>query len=236
MINPSGGILSTARSVALAVIATLASAATVAALVESYHGLYLWAAGHGYPPGLAAIWPLLIDTFVTIGELVLFVSLLYGWPARSRIGAWASILAGLAASVAENAGHAAAADWVTRLGWAGPPLAAAGSLALALSVLKRVIASHRPAGAPRERKAAAPASLSPADDTRSEIARVRARRVTAQRARPGDRAHKAALEAYRASVSAGDPLSARQLAADHLGGNRRAAGRVITAAKTTREQ
>jgi hypothetical protein len=43
-----------------------------------------------------------IDVFLAVGELVLYVAYLDGWPARQRTGPWATTLIGLAVSVAGN--------------------------------------------------------------------------------------------------------------------------------------
>jgi hypothetical protein len=58
------GILRGPRRVALAVIAAVLTAASAVALAESYRGLYDWASGHGLPGIWAAIWPLMVDTFL----------------------------------------------------------------------------------------------------------------------------------------------------------------------------
>src|SRR5256885_7416019 len=79
--------------------------------------------------------PLMVDTFVIVGELALFVSLASGWPQRTRIGAAAITALGLAASVAGNVGHQLSADWATRITYAIPPLAASAALAIGLTVL-----------------------------------------------------------------------------------------------------
>ena len=227
MINPKGGVLGAARNTALAVIAALVAASALVSFGQSYRGLYDWARAHGLPREWAPTWPLMVDVFVAVGELALFVSLVDGWPRRSRWAGWAITFAGLAASVAGNVGHAAASDWATRLTWAVPPLAAAASLAVGLGVLKRVTAARRPVG--KRLASDAPVGNRLASDTRSEIARARARRIEAERTRLHPATHAKAVEAYRASVEAGRPMSARQLATAHLGGNRRAAGRIIAA-------
>ena len=90
----------------------------------------------------AVAWPLQIDTFIGVGELALFVALADGWTVRSRAGAWAVTVLGLAVSVAGNVGHIAGHDLASRATAAVPPLAAAAALAVGLGVLKRVVGSH----------------------------------------------------------------------------------------------
>ena len=93
------------------------------------------------------MWPLQLDMFIAVGELALFVALADGWPRRSRAGAWAVTLAGLAASVAGNVGHVAGHSLTDRATAAVPPLAAAAALAVGLGVLKRVVAARAAAAA-----------------------------------------------------------------------------------------
>jgi hypothetical protein len=88
------------------------------------------------------IWPLQVDVFIAVGELALFVALADRWASRSRAGAWAVTLAGLAVSVAGNVGHVTGHSPADRLTAAVPPLAAAAALAVGLGVLKRVVAMH----------------------------------------------------------------------------------------------
>jgi hypothetical protein len=130
--------------VALAAVAVLVAAASVASFMESFRALYEWAREHGLSVRWSAVWPLQIDVFIAVGELALFVALVDGWQRRSRILPWAVTLGGLAVSVAGNVGHvgwlAPVADKATA---AVPPLAAAAALAVGLGVLKRVV-EHRP--------------------------------------------------------------------------------------------
>jgi uncharacterized protein DUF2637 len=142
--RPASGVLRGARWLALAAIAALVAAASVASFMESYRALYEWAHEHGLSVHWSAVWPLQIDVFIAAGELALFVALVDGWQRRARILPWAVTLLGLAVSVAGNVGHvgwlAPVADKATA---AVPPLAAAAALAVGLGVLKRVV-EHRP--------------------------------------------------------------------------------------------
>jgi hypothetical protein len=124
-------------------IAVLIVAADLAAFAGSYLALYQWAANHGLAGWRAWVFPIMIDTLIAAGELGLFVSLASGWPRRTRIGAMAVTVLGLVASVAGNVGHAATADWATRLTFAAPPLVAFIVLAVGLTVLKWTAADHR---------------------------------------------------------------------------------------------
>jgi hypothetical protein len=175
------GILRGARRVALAVIAVILAAASLVSLAESYRGLYDWAHGHGLPGLWAAAWPLMVDTFLVVGELALFVALVDRWPPRSRVPAWAITIAGLAVSVAGNIGHVRGHDMLVHATAAVPPLAAASALAVGLGVLKRVVERHHQGDVP----GAVPSV-------------------------PTD-AQSAAVAALRATMAAGNPLSGRQL-------------------------
>ncbi len=132
-------VLRVPRRAALIAIAAVITAASLTSFAESYRGLYDWAREHGLTGLWAAAWPLQLDTFIAVGELALFVALADRWAARSRAGAWAVTLAGLAASVAGNVGHVHTAALADRATAAVPPLAAAAALAVGLGVLKRVV-------------------------------------------------------------------------------------------------
>ncbi len=136
-------LLARSRKGALVTIATAIIGADLAAFAGSYLGLYEWAARHGLAGWRAYAFPLMVDTFVIVGELALFVSLASGWPQRTRIGAAVITVLGLAASVAGNVGHQLAAGWATRITYAIPPLAASAALAIGLTVLKWTAADHR---------------------------------------------------------------------------------------------
>ena len=180
----AAGILRRPRAVALALIASLVTAASLVSFAESYRGLYLWAAHHGLSGMWSAWWPVQVDTFVAVGELALFVALVDAWPARSRIAGWLVTTAGLAVSVAGNIGHVAGHSPTARATAAVPPLAAASALAVGLGVLKRVVKQHAVTAGPG---------------------------ITTQDV-PTD-AQNAALIALKATLTAGNPLSGRQLEA-----------------------
>jgi hypothetical protein len=181
------GTLRAFRAAALWGIAVLIVTAAGAAFAESYRGLWLWAQHHGLAGFWAAAFPLQVDLFVAVGELVLFIAMTDRWGWRDRAGAWAVALLGLAASVAGNVGHVSAHDLQSRGTAAVPPLAAFAALWLGLGVLKRVIARRAettPAGVP--------VPVLPEVPTDAEAA---------------------AYLALRASTWAGNPLSGRQLEA-----------------------
>lgn len=153
-----GSILAAARHTALWAITLVITAATVAALAESYHALYLWAIHHGVIGGWAVAFPLFVDAFIIVGELVVLVGTIEGWTWLARTEAWAVSVIGLAVSVAGNIGHVAAHDIQSRGTAAIPPVAAFGALWLGMRVLKRVLSRPAHATGP-----AAPEQEIPAD-------------------------------------------------------------------------
>jgi len=141
------GALQGARQVALVLIAAVVLAATVVALCESYHSLYVFALDHEVTRGWARWFPAMVDSFVVLGELALFVGVVDGWPARYSGYAWLVTLGGLSVSVAGNVGHLVSATLVDRCTAGIPPLAAFVGLTVGMMVLKRVLAKagHVPA-------------------------------------------------------------------------------------------
>jgi Protein of unknown function (DUF2637) len=140
-VNPYD-LLQTPRKLALWIISIVVALATVVSFVESYRALYIWATHHEVIGISAAIWPLMIDSFILVGELTLFVGMVDRWNSRARIFPWAVTLAGLAVSVAGNVGHVQTHDFWTRATAAVAPIAAAASLTVGMGVLKRVVRLH----------------------------------------------------------------------------------------------
>jgi hypothetical protein len=219
-----------ARAAALAVITVLIVASAAASFAESYRGLLDWALRHGLPFGWAIIAPLMVDVFICVGELSLFVLVLDAYPARARIPAWLIACCGLALSVAGNVGHlpaawrAPAADMVT----AGvPPVAAAAALAVGLGVLKRLLAgppgADEPVAQPEPAPQPEPAARRTAPPAPPAPPRQRA-------TDPAEEDWRAAVAAARATLAAGGKPSARQLALAHFDGSRRWGGRAVAAA------
>src|SRR5215469_13660071 len=131
------------RWVALRFVALLVLAAAVASFAQSYRGLYLWAVHHGETGFWGGAWPLMVDTFIAVGEIALFVALVDNWDPGRRSVAWTVTAVGLVISVAGNVGHAPTDDLATRVTFAVPPLAAAGALLVGLVILKAVIGGQK---------------------------------------------------------------------------------------------
>jgi Protein of unknown function (DUF2637) len=115
----------------------------------SYRGLWEWADHHGFSGGWQFVYPVIVDSFIAVGEALLFRSLVDRRPWKSRAPYWLAVGMGIAASTAGNVGHVWDRDWGWRVSAAIPPVAAAAMLWLGLRELKSE--TRRPE---RERKAA----------------------------------------------------------------------------------
>jgi hypothetical protein len=132
------------RAAGLWLIGVLIALASVVAFGLSYRGLFLWALHHQWPLGAAPFFPLLVDVPFVVCEVILFVAAIDGdTPGRVRGLAWLVLLAFTGLSVVGNADHAAAADPLTRGGFALPPLVLAIALGFGLGELKRQSAKYR---------------------------------------------------------------------------------------------
>lgn len=130
------------RKWALYIISLIVTLSTAVSLIESYRALYIWAINHQVFGNFAYIWPLMIDSFIVVGELTLFVAMTDLWKGRARIFPWVVTLSGLAVSVAGNVGHVHTHNIWTRLTAAVAPIAASASLTVGMGVLKRVVRLH----------------------------------------------------------------------------------------------
>jgi len=134
----AAGIIGGARRVVLWLAALVTVGASLVALWESYHGLYLWAAAHRVEG--PHLWPLCVDAFIVLGECALYVAMVDGWRTWGRVWPWVVMAGGLAVSVAANMGHVPSATVSDRLTFAVPPLAAFVGLTVGLGILKRTAA------------------------------------------------------------------------------------------------
>ena len=134
------------------------------------------------------LWPAMVDVFVAVGELALFVGLVDRWETRHRAWAWAVVAGGLAVSVAGNVGHVGSAQWTDRLTAAVPPVAAFVALTVGLGILKRVVELSAPAAQPAAELASV-RHRAVLDYAESDAQRVRyaIRQGVPGRSRPGSR-------------------------------------------------
>jgi hypothetical protein len=127
------------------------------ALTESYSNLLAFASSHGLAGWRAAIAPGAVDSFVVLGELLLFAAYLLGWRHGApyafgyALAAWGFLL-----SVGGNAWHAPASriDMAVAAIW---PVTAAAALAGALVITRQLMETSPPASS-REPRASSPAA------------------------------------------------------------------------------
>lgn len=122
---------------ALRTLAALIMGVTAACFVQSYRQLFDFATRHLIPLWIAPIWPAMLDVFVLIAEITLFVAIVKRWPWWVLALAWPVALAGLVASVAAQWLYLpATATTLDRGSAVIAPLGATIGLALGLIVLK----------------------------------------------------------------------------------------------------
>jgi hypothetical protein len=133
------------RKIAITVLVVIVTGAMLDSFIESFHGLYLWATGHRVHGYFAYTWPLMIDSFLLSGEIILLTSAIGSGTKKTRSLGWFMTLGGLAASVMANGGqvgaHAALTDHATG---AVPPLAAFASMVAAISLIKQTVTAAEP--------------------------------------------------------------------------------------------
>lgn len=155
-------------SVSLALVALIALGASVWAMTESYADLVDFALRHGFAGWRARGAPAMVDVFIIIGELWLFICYARRRPWQDHLKGWISLSVGLALSASGNIWHVAHADIPTRISFAVPPAAATMALYIGLQAVKMYTArmhaarSHeQPAGVPAVSPAGAAAAHVP---------------------------------------------------------------------------
>ena len=124
---------------ALAAFGVIAAGVTVIAVVESYTNLLAFALAYGLAGWRAAIAPGAVDSFVVMGELLLFAAILLEWgKAPHWLGAGMAIW-GFLLSVGGNVWHAHAATAADRAVSAIWPVTATAGLAGALMIVRQVM-------------------------------------------------------------------------------------------------
>lgn len=155
-------------SVSLALVALIALGASVWAMTESYADLVDFALAHGFTGWRARGAPAMVDVFIVIGELWLFICYARRLPWQAKVKGWLSMSVGLALSASGNIWHVRVADIPTRISFAVPPAAATMALYIGLQAVKMYTArmhaarSHeQPAGVPAVSPAGAAAAHVP---------------------------------------------------------------------------
>lgn len=140
-----------ARTVARYITVTLMGLAVLVAtgdgFAQSYAGLYGWAVEHGLRGWKAQSFPLMVDLFIGVGELGLFLLAIDGHRLRKSLLSWLDLLtpllvaaAGWTASLVFNVGHVAH-NFPTQATAAVPPLASMIGLVVLLRTLHRYVAA-----------------------------------------------------------------------------------------------
>jgi hypothetical protein len=140
-----------ARTVARYITVTLMGLAVLVAtgdgFAQSYAGLYGWAVEHGLHGWKAQSFPLMVDLFIGVGELGLFLLAIDGHRLRKSLLSWLDLLtpllvaaAGWTASLVFNVGHVAH-NFPTQATAAVPPLASMIGLVVLLRTLHRYVAA-----------------------------------------------------------------------------------------------
>lgn len=161
---------------AVGVMATAVLTATGGGFAQSFAGLYHWALEHGLTGWKAQSFPLLVDLFIIVGELGLFLLALDAFVLHRRnMMSWLDFflpffiaLAGWTASLVFNVGHVVQRDFSYQATAAVPPIVSMLGLFVLLRTLHRYVqdqASHEAedertgGGAEGERRAVNPISL-----------------------------------------------------------------------------
>jgi hypothetical protein len=224
---------------ALAGFSVIALVVTVTAIVESYANLVAFGMAHGMTAWHGMIAPIAVDSFIVMGELLLFAGLLLHWHGWELYYAAFLVLGGFAMSVGGNIYRATPLPvWADRSVQAIWPITATAALTGCLIILKRLYGRRRraPLLASPADPAPAPAPV-PRREPRPVRAKARAPGPAAARDRRRLSADQVALEMAiaRELVAAGMSLPGGQKLASaepRLNGSRRAADRVLEHART----
>lgn len=228
----------TIASAALAAFGIIAFAVTVVAVVESYSNLLAFAEAHHMSGWKAWFAPTAADSFILMGELLLFACILRRWYSRLAFSVGVCMAVwGFLLSVGGNVWHIPSADPVDKALGAIWPVTATAGMAGSLIILKLVMNGRGTGRAVNPGATAKKPSPAPSREPLQEKASGRAAQapepVTAS---DQDKARVAASEAERAVVfrlvNSGHPLpSVRVLAASDFGGTIRTAQRVLRVAR-----
>jgi hypothetical protein len=161
--------LSGTDTAALAAFGVIAAGALGISLVESYSNLLAYFLTHGLHGWRAAIAPGGVDTFIVLGELLLFVSMVRSWPGWAVAIGIAFAALGFMMSVGGNIWHSASSSLADHFVSAIWPVTATIGIAGGLVIIKLVTAEYQESVATAGRTAGSPVEPphEPADDTPS---------------------------------------------------------------------
>lgn len=179
------------RLITLVIMFVAVVIATAAGFAHSYAGLYDWGLAHKLTGWKADTFPLLVDMFILVGELGLFLIALDGLKVRKSITAWMDIMipsaviaAGWGASLWFNINHLDGATNDDQVTFAIPPIAAMIGLMILLRTVHRYAArlesaTYVPADVPGTDVAPEPVPVTAPADVPSVPARMAPVPVTA---------------------------------------------------------
>lgn len=157
---------------AVALMATAVMTATAGGFAQSYAGLYHWALDHGLKGWKAESFPLLVDLFIIVGELGLFLLAIDAFVIHRRhLLSWLDFclpltiaLAGWTASLIFNVGHVGHREFSYQATAAVPPIVSMLGLFVLLRTLHRYVSQNeqeetKPAPAELPQRAVAPVTL-----------------------------------------------------------------------------
>lgn len=143
-----------ARALGVTIMGVAVLIVTADGFAQSYAGLYRWALEHGLAGWHAQSFPLLVDSFVLVGEIALFLLAIDGYRFTRSATSWLDLLlpagsagGGWLVSLAFNVGHVGGGLSV-RITAAVPPLAAMLGLLVLLRTLHRYVARADTAAEP----------------------------------------------------------------------------------------
>lgn len=132
--------------------------ATADGFVQSYAGLYHWALEHGLTGWKAQSFPLMVDLFIVVGELGLFLLAIDAYRVRRKqMLSWLDFLlpgliaaAGWTASLIFNIGHVQSREFSYQATAAVPPIVSMLGLLVLLRTLHRYVAQQEEADQERQ--------------------------------------------------------------------------------------
>ncbi|GAA2736009.1 DUF2637 domain-containing protein [Actinocorallia aurantiaca] len=162
------------RWAAVGLMAAAVLIATGGGFAQSYSGLHDWALEHGLTGWKAASFPLLVDLFIIVGELGLFLLALDAYAIRKSLLSWVDFmlplfiaLAGWTASLVFNIGHVLNKEFSYQATAAVPPIVSMLGLFVLLRTLHRYVVQMPEMEAEHEKALAA--SLEPRQITASAV-------------------------------------------------------------------
>jgi hypothetical protein len=208
--------LTSSRAIGAWTISVLIFLATAISFTQSYRGLLDFASNYlVIPRPFNWTWPMMIDVFLAVGELRLFICAVDGeksW--RVRMWFWLLTGAGLAVSVGGNIMHEGLnISGLQMAGNAVPPLAAAAALGTGLGLVKKAVARAQA----EQAKSKIPDKPLPHTDDRKNVRNINSgpRRGTRKNALAKDPRLQGIVIELRRKLQAGETFSERSIHRDY---------------------